>query len=64
MIASPCINVCKMDAQTGLCAGCLRTIDEITAWSRLNDSWRRNVLAAIAGRRQQVSRNSKPGQPA
>ena len=64
MIASPCINVCKMDAQTGLCTGCLRTIDEITAWSQLDDSRRSNVLAAVAGRRQQMVRNSKPGQPA
>ena len=64
MIASPCINVCKMDAQTGLCAGCLRTIDEITAWSRLDESRRRHVLAAVAGRRQQMSKTSKQEQPA
>ena len=64
MIASPCINVCEMDAQSGLCVGCLRTIDEITAWSRLDDSRRRNVLAAVADRRQQMARNSKQEQPA
>jgi predicted Fe-S protein YdhL (DUF1289 family) len=53
MIASPCINVCKMDAQSGLCTGCLRTIDEITVWSRLDDRRRLDVLATIAKRRQQ-----------
>ncbi|MDO9217322.1 MAG: DUF1289 domain-containing protein, partial [Lacisediminimonas sp.] len=29
---SPCIDICRMEQHTGLCVGCLRTIDEITAW--------------------------------
>ena len=56
MIASPCINVCKMDAQSGLCTGCFRTIDEITAWSRVDDSRRVSILAAVARRRLQAPR--------
>ena len=40
MVASPCINVCKMDAPGGLCVGCFRTIDEITVWSRIDDAGR------------------------
>ena len=51
MPASPCINVCKMDAQSGLCAGCFRTIDEISVWSRIDDAGRLNILAAVARRR-------------
>ena len=58
MIASPCINVCKMDARSGLCTGCLRTIDEITVWSRLDDRRRLAVLAAVAQRRQQGQANN------
>ena len=53
MIASPCINVSKKDAQSGLCAGCLRTLDEITVWARSDDSRRREILAAVAARRRQ-----------
>jgi uncharacterized protein len=53
MIASPCINVCKMDERTGLCSGCLRTIDEIARWSSIVDSRRLGILAAIAKRRQE-----------
>jgi uncharacterized protein len=53
MIASPCINVCKMDEQTGLCSGCLRTIDEIARWSSIDDSRRLGILAAVAIRRQE-----------
>jgi hypothetical protein len=53
MIASPCINVCKMDEQTGLCSGCLRKIDEIARWSSIDDSRRLVILAAVAKRRQE-----------
>ena len=52
MVASPCINVCKMDAPCGLCVGCFRTIDEITVWSRSDDACRLEILAAAAKRRQ------------
>jgi len=53
MVASPCINVCKMDEQTGLCSGCFRTIDEIAGWAGIDDSRRLGILAAVAGRRQE-----------
>ena len=51
MITSPCINICKMDASSGLCQGCFRTIDEITVWSRLDDAGRQHILADVARRR-------------
>ncbi|WP_114648994.1 DUF1289 domain-containing protein [Pseudothauera hydrothermalis] len=50
-IPSPCINVCRMDAQRQFCEGCLRTIAEITAWSRADDAERLRILAAVAERR-------------
>ncbi len=53
MVASPCINLCRMDARSGLCDGCYRTIDEIAAWSRMDDARRRDILAAVARRRQE-----------
>ena len=53
MIASPCINICKMDADNGLCIGCFRTIDEITRWSRIDDEQRADILAAVARRRME-----------
>ena len=53
MVSSPCINVCKMDPQSGLCQGCLRTLDEIAAWGRADDTARLRILTAVAGRRQQ-----------
>jgi len=51
-VPSPCVSVCQMDARTGLCRGCLRTIDEIAAWSRYNEADKRAVWARIAERRR------------
>ncbi len=42
-VPSPCINVCQLDAATGWCVGCKRNIDEIAAWSRLDDAAKRAV---------------------
>jgi len=54
-VASPCISVCRMDAATGLCVGCLRTIDEIAEWSVLDEGARRDVWTAIAQRRARMA---------
>ena len=37
MIASPCIDVCKIDEASGLCLGCWRTLAEIAAWGGAGD---------------------------
>ena len=50
-VPSPCINVCRIDQASGLCEGCQRTLDEIAAWSMLDDAARRGVWEAIAVRR-------------
>jgi predicted Fe-S protein YdhL (DUF1289 family) len=49
-VASPCINICRMHAGTGWCEGCARTIDEIAAWSRLDDASRQRVQDALPQR--------------
>lgn len=53
-VASPCINICRMHAPTGLCEGCARTIDEIAAWSRMADEGKRVVWALLPARREQL----------
>lgn len=47
---SPCINVCKMHPQTGLCEGCLRTIEEIAQWSTATEEYKRAVWMEIRRR--------------
>jgi hypothetical protein len=49
-VPSPCIAVCTMDAASGLCRGCWRTLDEIAAWSTLPDPAKRRVWQQIARR--------------
>lgn len=48
---SPCISLCEMDAKTGLCMGCQRTMDEIVAWGSASDDERRAVWREIELRR-------------
>ena len=50
-VVSPCICVCEMDAGSGYCVGCLRTLDEIATWSVLDVEAKRAVLAALPSRR-------------
>jgi len=50
-IVTPCVSICEMDARTGLCRGCFRTLDEIAAWSGLDHDARRAVMAELPVRR-------------
>ena len=52
-VASPCINICRMDQTTGWCEGCLRTLDEIAGWSALDNSARHAVVQGLPARRSQ-----------
>ncbi len=58
-VPSPCISVCAIDEATGLCGGCLRTLDEIAAWSVLDDGERRGVWARIGVRRARANARSR-----
>jgi len=50
MIESPCVKVCTMDAASGLCMGCGRTLDEIARWSSLDDAERRKIMCGLPER--------------
>ena len=52
VVPSPCIDVCQIDPRTGLCEGCLRTLDEIAAWGVLDNGQKREVWKQLPGRRQ------------
>jgi predicted Fe-S protein YdhL (DUF1289 family) len=46
-VPSPCVSVCVMHPQTGLCEGCLRSLQEIADWSRMPDEGKRQVWQRI-----------------
>jgi predicted Fe-S protein YdhL (DUF1289 family) len=53
-IESPCVKVCVIHPQARLCVGCLRSIDEIGAWSRMTPEARRAVMADLPARAPQL----------
>ena len=59
-IASPCINICRMSATTGLCEGCFRSLDEIARWSRHDDAEKLRVLELVARRRAALGAAAAP----
>jgi predicted Fe-S protein YdhL (DUF1289 family) len=50
MIDSPCVKICTLDARSGLCLGCGRTIDEIARWTAMNAAERTRVINELAER--------------
>ena len=52
-LPSPCISVCRIDDESGLCEGCLRSLDEIAGWSRMDDAAKRGVWRTIGLRASQ-----------
>jgi len=64
-VPSPCVNVCRMHDVTGWCEGCKRTLDEIAAWSTLDETakravWRQLALRRIAWRRLHTDAEAGP----
>jgi predicted Fe-S protein YdhL (DUF1289 family) len=53
-VASPCVNICRMSEETGVCIGCFRTLDEIAGWAGAGEHQRIAILAAVEKRRQEI----------
>lgn len=50
-VQSPCINICVVHPEARICTGCLRSIDEITAWSKISNDARAEIVAALPDRK-------------
>jgi predicted Fe-S protein YdhL (DUF1289 family) len=55
-VRSPCVSICRIDAASGLCVGCQRTLDEIGDWGSMADGERLEVWARIVERREAGAR--------
>ena len=51
-IESPCIKICVIHPAARLCTGCLRSIDEITQWTRMSAEARRYVMSELPARKK------------
>lgn len=54
--ASPCVNVCRMNAQLGLCEGCARTLDEIAAWGQMDERLQARIWLLLPERQASLRR--------
>ena len=50
-VASPCVQLCRIDPRTGFCEGCFRSLQEIERWPGATDPERRAILRRVAERR-------------
>lgn len=49
-VESPCVRVCVVHPEARICTGCLRSIDEITRWSKMSADERRAIMATLPDR--------------
>ncbi|MFM9863391.1 MAG: DUF1289 domain-containing protein [Micropepsaceae bacterium] len=54
-IETPCIKVCAIDATTGWCLGCGRSMAEIGGWSSMPADRRRAVMTELDARKATIA---------
>jgi predicted Fe-S protein YdhL (DUF1289 family) len=54
-LPSPCISVCQMDPQDGVCVGCYRTRAEIAAWRSMSRDDQLVLLNILQDRRARAT---------
>jgi len=57
---SPCTRSCTIDADRSHCTKCLRTIDEIASWRKMDNEARWAVLNALVLRREDKAQTPRP----
>ncbi len=49
-VSTPCVKVCLLDPETGLCEGCGRTREEVARWGSLSEEERLDIMARLEER--------------
>lgn len=60
---SPCVKICVIDETKALCRGCGRTLEEIAAWSRMDEAARLTIMAALPQRMAELGNARAEGGP-
>ena len=55
MLPSPCISICQINPQSGMCVGCYRSRAEIASWPRMTADEQSILLAELRQRRNDVT---------
>ena len=53
-IKTPCIQVCVVDGESGLCLGCYRMLSEVAGWSGFSPAERDAIMAELPARRDRI----------
>lgn len=51
-IPTPCVGICRLDPETGLCQGCLRSGAEISVWPMASNEQRLEIVQRLRERRR------------
>ncbi|MFZ1469887.1 MAG: DUF1289 domain-containing protein [Paracoccaceae bacterium] len=49
-IQSPCVKLCVIHPEERICVGCMRSIDEISTWSRMTPETRTAIMEELPSR--------------
>ena len=60
VIETPCKKICVMDAASGLCTGCGRTLEEIARWASSPPEVRHRVMAELPERMKRFFLETRP----
>ncbi|WP_420431650.1 DUF1289 domain-containing protein [Hyphobacterium sp.] len=61
-IWSPCVKVCFVDPEAGLCVGCFRSLEELSQWTCYTDEERAAIGESLP-EREKVYKNGKARRP-
>ena len=59
-IETPCEQICIVDAPSGLCRGCRRSLDEIGRWTAYSDGERRHIMDELPQRLEVMNARAVP----
>lgn len=49
-VSSPCVQICVIHPKERICAGCYRTVEEITDWGSMSEDERNALMAELPNR--------------
>lgn len=49
-VESPCVRICVVHPEARICTGCMRSIDEITRWSKMTPEERHEIMEDLPNR--------------
>lgn len=60
-VESPCVKLCVIEPESGLCMGCYRTRQEVASWSQMTPDLRKSLMAELPSRADQIKPRRRGG---